>query len=71
MNSLQIQYFLTVTEQKSFTEAARILFITQPAISKQIRLLEQELGAVLFERGKKNSLPYLCGPGLLRLFYTM
>ena len=54
MNSLQIQYFLTVTEQKSFTEAARILFITQPAISKQIRLLEQELGAVLFERGKKT-----------------
>lgn len=55
MNSLQIQYFLTTAERESFTEAARQLFVSQPAVSKQIRLLEEELGCELFKRSGKNA----------------
>ena len=48
MNSLEIQYFLTIVKYGSFTEAAQTLSVSQPAISKQIRQLEAELGCSLF-----------------------
>lgn len=50
MNSLEIQYFLTIVKYGSFTEAAQALSVSQPAISKQIRQLEAELGCSLFAR---------------------
>ena len=50
MNSIQLEYVLTVAQTGSFTEAARRIYISQPALSKQIRLLEEELGAVLLIR---------------------
>ena len=50
MNSLEIQYFLTIVKYGSFTEAAQALSVSQPAISKQIRQLEAELGCRLFAR---------------------
>ena len=43
MNSLEIQYFLTIVKYGSFTEAAQTLSVSQPAISKQIRQLEARL----------------------------
>ena len=43
MNSLEIQYFLTIVKYGSFTEAAQALSVSQPAISKQIRQLEAQL----------------------------
>lgn len=46
----QIAYFLQVAEKRSITGAARVLYISQPALSKQIALLEQEVGVPLFER---------------------
>ena len=46
----QIQYFLTVAELGGFTQAAASLYIAQSALSRQIGLLEDELGFVLFER---------------------
>lgn len=46
----QIEYFLHVAEKQSITGAARELFISQPALSKQIALLEKEVGVPLFER---------------------
>lgn len=46
----QITYFLRVAEKKSITAAAKTLYISQPALSKQISLLEQELGVALFQR---------------------
>ena len=49
MNSLEIQYFLTIVKYGSFTEAAQALSVSQPAISKQIRQLEAELGCSLFQ----------------------
>ncbi len=50
MNSLEIQYFLTIVKYGSFTEAAQTLSVSQPAISKQICQLEAELDCSLFAR---------------------
>lgn len=46
----QMQYFIKVKETNSFTEAAEQLFVSQPAVSQQIRSLEQELGVELIHR---------------------
>ena len=54
MNSLEIQYFLTIVKHGSFTEAAQVLSVSQPAISKQIRQLEEELGCSLFTRSGRT-----------------
>jgi len=48
----QLRHFLTAARLHNLTLAARELDISQPALSKSIRLLEQQLGAVLFERGR-------------------
>lgn len=54
MNLDQIRNFHAVAVHRSFTIAAAKLFRTQPAISTQVRMLEEELGARLFDRiGKK------------------
>ena len=54
MNLDQIRNFHAVAVHRSFTIAAEKLFRTQPAISTQVRMLEEELGARLFDRiGKK------------------
>ena len=54
MNSLEIQYFLTIVKYGSFTEAAQALSVSQPAISKQIRQLEAELDCSLFARSGRT-----------------
>jgi len=54
MNLDQIRNFYEVAVNRSFTLAAEKLFRTQPAISTQVRMLEEELGEKLFDRiGKK------------------
>jgi len=50
MEFQQLKYFRAVAEERSFTRAAKRLFVTQPNVSIQIRKLEHELGAPLFER---------------------
>ena len=50
MNSIQLEYFLNVAKCGSFTVAAKKLFVSQPALSKQVRQLEEELGTLLFVR---------------------
>ena len=50
MNSFQLTCFLTVAETLSFARSAERLNITQPAVTHQIKSLESELGAVLFNR---------------------
>lgn len=53
----QLHTFLEIVRLKSFSKAAQTCFRTQPAISAQIRQMEQELGAQLFERfGSRISL---------------
>ncbi len=46
----QLHTFLEIVRLKSFSKAAQTCFRTQPAISAQVRQLEQELNATLFER---------------------
>ena len=50
MNITQVRYALAVAKYQSFSQAASHLYITQPALSLQIRKLEQELGMALFTR---------------------
>lgn len=51
------QTFLTVSEQGSFSAAARVLGLGQPTISRRIRNLENLLQQQLFERGKHGAVP--------------
>lgn len=46
----EVEAMVTISQTGSFTRAAQLLSISQPAISRRIELLEQELGAPLFER---------------------
>ncbi len=54
MDLANYKAFITVAELGSFSRAAEALFITQPAVSKRIALLEEQLGGTLFDRiGRK------------------
>ena len=53
MELRHLRYFVTVAELLNFTKAATRLRVAQPALSRQIRDLEEELGAPLFERGPR------------------
>jgi len=50
MDLRQLEYFLKIAERRSFTAAAGDLRITQPSLTKSMRLLEQDLGVALFRR---------------------
>jgi DNA-binding transcriptional LysR family regulator len=52
MELQQLRYFVAVADTGKFTSAARELHVAQPSVSKQVRKLEAELGAVLLERRK-------------------
>jgi len=54
MNFEQLRGFYAVAEEGSFTKAAKKLFLTQPAISLQVRALEEELEEQLFKRTGKS-----------------
>ncbi|MGJ8695880.1 MAG: LysR family transcriptional regulator [Verrucomicrobiaceae bacterium] len=54
INFRQLDYFLKVASLLNISEAARQLNMTQPALSRQIKALEDDLGWTLFERGNRS-----------------
>jgi DNA-binding transcriptional LysR family regulator len=61
----QLRYFVAVAEERSFTRAASRLFLAQPSLSVQIRKLEQDVGARLFERTGRRVMLTAAGDVLL------
>lgn len=54
MNTKQIEYFLAVAEELSFTRAAEKLYVSQTAVTQQIQALEELMGVKLLNRTKKK-----------------
>ncbi|MEK0417749.1 MAG: hypothetical protein RI949_1755, partial [Pseudomonadota bacterium] len=50
MTLVQLRHFIALAESGSFRRSAQALFITQPALSRSIQSLEDELGQPLFDR---------------------
>src|SRR5919201_1751674 len=65
MDTRQLAAFCAVVERKSFSQAAERLGVTQPAVSLQIRSLEQRVGRQLFDRSGRRVEPTEAG---LRLY---
>lgn len=67
MDLRQIQYFVTLFEERNVTKAARRLNVVQPALSMQIRRLEQQFKTALFERNSRGVEPTAVGRNLYRM----
>jgi LysR family transcriptional regulator, nitrogen assimilation regulatory protein len=61
MDLKQLRAFLSIVETGSVTRAAELLHIVQPAVSRQIRLLEEDFGTPLFHRGRNGMEPTEAG----------
>jgi DNA-binding transcriptional LysR family regulator len=68
MELTQLEFFLMVVEQGSFSKAAVRVYRTQPAVSIAVRRLEEEIGAQLFDRSQKT--PTLTDAGELVYDYA-
>ena len=70
MDLRQLTALVTVAEVGSVTKAARLLNVVQPAITRQIRTLEKEIGVPLFDRTRHGMVPtsaarcWLSGPAV-------
>lgn len=77
MNFSNISYFLAIVEEGGISAAARKLYISQQALSEQLRKMEEEVGAPLLKRGKNSELTiageclYRDGRELLRIYNSM
>ncbi|MCJ7958923.1 MAG: transcriptional regulator CynR [Pseudomonas sp.] len=69
MLARHIQYFLAVAEHQGFTKAAAALHVSQPALSQQVRQLEESLGAQLFDRSGRQT--RLTDAGEVYLLYAL
>lgn len=65
MDLTRLQYFVAVAEAGSFSRAAAALHMSQPALSRQVLLLEEEVGQRLFERTGRGVQPTESGLALL------
>ena len=65
MELRHLRYFVGVAQELNFTRAAQILRVAQPALSRQIRQLEEEVGVVLLERNRRGVRLTLAGKAFL------
>ncbi|WUH93785.1 LysR family transcriptional regulator [Streptomyces sp. NBC_00433] len=65
MDLRQLEYFVAVAEERSFTRAAERVHISQSGVSAQIRQLERELGAELFDRSARTATLTVAGKAAL------
>lgn len=61
----QLEYFLAVAETGHFGEAAKRCYVSQPSLSTQLKLLEEQLGGALIQRGNSPVKPTALGEKLL------
>lgn len=66
MNTSYLKTFIEVVNLKNISKAAEKLFITQPAASKQLQLLEKEFGTVLFIKDGRDIIPTESGKELYK-----
>jgi len=65
MDIRELRSFILLSEQLHFGRAAQLLHLSKPALTKQIRRMEEELGSALFERGKHGTAPTAFGTRFL------
>ncbi|OPJ64880.1 LysR family transcriptional regulator [Clostridium oryzae] len=54
MDLKQLEYFVTIVNEGNITAAAKRLHMSQPPLSNHMKLLENEIGCILFERGSRH-----------------
>jgi LysR family hydrogen peroxide-inducible transcriptional activator len=65
MTLAQLRYLVAVSDERSFREAAARCFVTQPALSMQVRKLEDGLGVRVFDRSRQPVVPTELGERIL------
>lgn len=66
LDSGRLRQLAVVVRERSFSKAAEVLSVSQPALSKSIRALERSLGVKLLDRGRFGALPTAFGLALVR-----
>ena len=61
MDRREIEYVIVIAQEKTLSKAADRLFVSQPALSRFLLKLEDELGLPLFERRKRQLIPTYAG----------
>ena len=61
----RLRYFVAVCDHGGFSKAAPVIGIAQPALTRQVQLLEQELGIALFTRNGRSAVPTEAGVALM------
>ena len=61
----KLKTLVTLSQIKNYTKTAKILSITQPAVTQHIQALENEYGIKIFEKNKKELIPTLQGAILI------